>query len=84
MNCGLRINNGGGSKTNIEPATRRFEMSLSDYLDHEEIEVEKIPFEYSDLTKKLVNQFFLDFYYFVRGNKEEIQDFLMLTSKYKI
>lgn len=52
-------------------------MTLKEYLDQEEeITDEIVPFEDSPQTKTIFNEVYLGFYYWIRGNEDEIEWFM--------
>ena len=76
---------GGGSLTRLEPLTKGLSqngITLKEYLDQEE-EVSEviIQFEYSPQTKAIFNKVYLEFYYWVRGNLEKVEEFLGLLKE---
>ncbi|MBU1151814.1 hypothetical protein KJ632_03225 [Patescibacteria group bacterium] len=77
------LDDGGGAKTDIEPTTKGLSqksITVKEYLDQkEEVTEEIIPFGYSDLTKELFEMVYLDFYYWVKGNLESVEEFLRLV-----
>lgn len=55
-------------------------MTLKEYLyQEEEILSPVTQIKYSDLTKELFKMAYLEFYYFVRGNIEKVEEFLRLS-----
>ena len=80
---GGRCRNGGASKTDIEPPTKRLSqngMSLKEYLDQEEEMTEEItPFEPCKETFEIFKRVYLEFYYWVRGNIEMVEEFSRLA-----
>ena len=79
------LGSGGASKTDIEPPTKRLSqngMTLKEYLDQkEEITEEVIPFNSCKETFEIFKQVYLKFYYWVRGNLEKVEEFLMLIQE---
>lgn len=78
--------NGGAFKTDIEPPTKRLSqngMTLKEYLDQEDEVLEEIivPFEYSSQTKAVFKKVYLEFYYWVRGNLDKVEEFLGLLKE---
>ena len=57
-------------------------MTLKEYLDQEEeIDEEVIPFKPCKETFEIFKQVYLEFYYWVRGNLERVEEFLGLISE---
>ena len=73
--------NGGDFKPEIEPATKRSDVSLQEYLDFEEKTIKPKPFQYSDFIKQVLNQVYLGVYYFVRENTERTHVFASLLNE---
>ena len=77
--------NSGASKTDIEPMTKglyRNGMNVKEYLDQkEEITKESVPFEYSELTKKVFEMVYLAFYYWCIAHKDGVEWFCRVVEE---